>query len=51
MASILTLQCVILKNQKKTVNVANRKKLPLQVIQLDVTNDRSVKAIDTITSE
>jgi NAD(P)-dependent dehydrogenase (short-subunit alcohol dehydrogenase family) len=34
------------------VNVANREKLPLQVTQLDVTNDKSVKeSIDKIVTE
>ena len=40
------------KSEEHVINIANSEKLPLQVIQLDVTEDRSVReAIDRITVE
>ena len=41
-----------LEKSKKITEIANTEKLPLQVVQLDVNNDRSVKdAIDKIVAE
>jgi len=41
-----------LEKSKKITEIANREKLPLQVVQLDVNDDRSVKeAIDKIAAE
>ena len=41
-----------LEKSKKITEISNREKLPLQVIQLDVNDDRSVKdAIDKIAAE
>src|ERR687889_1912394 len=41
-----------LEKSKKITEIANREKLPLQVIQIDVNDDRSVnEAIDKIAAE
>ena len=41
-----------LEKSKNIIEIANREKLPLQIIQLDVNNDESVKrAIDKIVQE
>jgi hypothetical protein len=46
------LQCVTLKNSKNITEIANNEKLPLQVVQLDVNDDITVKdAIHKIVAE
>jgi NADP-dependent 3-hydroxy acid dehydrogenase YdfG len=48
----LMLLCVTLKNSKNITQIANKEKLPLQVVQLDVNDDRCIKeAVDKIIEE